>query len=31
MVVAVANETDYPMDLGALNRAIATVSAAEWR
>jgi CubicO group peptidase (beta-lactamase class C family) len=31
MVVAVANETDYPMDLAALNRAIATAVAAEWR
>ena len=30
MVVAVANETDHPMDLAALNRAIATAIAA-WR
>ena len=26
MTVAVANETDYPMDLAALNRVIATAS-----
>jgi CubicO group peptidase (beta-lactamase class C family) len=31
MVVAVANETDHPMDLAALNRAIATAIAADWR
>ena len=30
MVVAVANETDHPMDLGALNRAIATAIAVKW-
>jgi hypothetical protein len=30
-VVAVANETDHPMDLAALNRAIATAIAADWR
>ena len=31
MVVAVANETDHLMDLAALNRAIATAIAADWR
>jgi CubicO group peptidase (beta-lactamase class C family) len=31
MVVAVANETDHPMDLAALNRAIATAIDADWR
>ena len=30
MVVAVANETDYPMDLAALNRAIATAIDTNW-
>ena len=31
MVVAVANETDHAMDVSALNRAIATAIAADWR
>lgn len=31
MVVAVSNETDHPMDLAALNRAIATAVDADWR
>jgi hypothetical protein len=30
-VVAVANETDHPMDLSALNRAIATAIGISWR
>jgi CubicO group peptidase (beta-lactamase class C family) len=31
LVAAVANETDHPMDLGALNRVIATAIATRWR
>ena len=31
LVAAVANETDHPMDLAALNRVIATAIATRWR
>jgi hypothetical protein len=31
LVVAVANETDHPMDLAALNRVVATALTARWR
>jgi CubicO group peptidase (beta-lactamase class C family) len=31
VVVAIANETDHPMDLSALNRAIATAIGRSWR
>lgn len=30
LVVSVANETDHPMDLGALNRVVATAIATRW-